>query len=117
MEIKRTPAAHADTAENGLLSHTTNAAGFGEAITKEAEVSRHPAKMEGDARDTTADLARGPRADRRLDRRPGRLLQGVLLVFRTIRIFVWNADFIGDDQWKLSLERERQSSVPELTSK
>jgi hypothetical protein len=27
--------------------------------------------MEGDARDTTADLARGPRADRRLDRRPG----------------------------------------------
>jgi len=64
---KAAPAAQSNTPVNGLRFHVSNAAGFGEAITEKAEVGRHPAKMEGDARDTTADLARGPRADRRPD--------------------------------------------------
>ena len=70
MEFESAPAAHANPSANSLLSHTTHAAGFGEAIAKEAEVGRHPAKMEGDARDTTANLARMPRADRRLKTLP-----------------------------------------------
>jgi len=71
LKIESAPGAESYAPVNGIRFHVANAAGFSEAITKETEVGRHPAKMEGDARDTTADLARGPRGDRRLDRRPG----------------------------------------------
>jgi len=57
---KAAPAAQSNTPVNGLRFHVSNAAGFGEAITEKAEVGRHPAKVEGDARDTTADLCARP---------------------------------------------------------
>ena len=47
MEFESAPAAHANPSANSLLSHTTNAAGFGEAVAENAEVGRHPAYMEG----------------------------------------------------------------------
>jgi hypothetical protein len=46
IKIESAPAAHANTSANGLLSHTTNAARFGEAVAKETEVSRHSPYME-----------------------------------------------------------------------
>jgi len=45
LKIKDAAATNSDASENGFLRHATNAAGFGEAITNEAEVSRHPAQM------------------------------------------------------------------------
>jgi hypothetical protein len=39
LKIKSASAAHSDASVNGFLCHATNAAGFGEAITKEADVS------------------------------------------------------------------------------
>jgi hypothetical protein len=66
LKIESAPAAEPDASVKGIVCHATNAAGFGEPITKEAEVSRHPAKMETSASVTTVNLVRMPRADQRL---------------------------------------------------
>lgn len=50
LKIKSASGAQSDTPVNGIRFHVSNAAGFGEAIAKEAEVGRHPAKMEGRGR-------------------------------------------------------------------
>jgi hypothetical protein len=64
LKIESALAAHSDASVKGIVRHATNAAGFGEPITKEAEVSPHPAEMETTASDATANLVRMPRPDR-----------------------------------------------------
>jgi len=49
-----------DAPVNGLRFHTTNAAGFGEAIAEKAEVGRHRAKMEGKRLLAKLRCAKGP---------------------------------------------------------
>jgi hypothetical protein len=63
-KIKSASAAKPNASENGLRFHVANAAGFGKALAKEAEVSPHPAEMEAGASDATANLVRMPRPDR-----------------------------------------------------
>jgi hypothetical protein len=48
-----TSGAQSNAPVNGFRFHISNGASFGEAIAKEAEVSRHPAKMEACAPNTT----------------------------------------------------------------